>query len=154
MSFTAAPAGVELDPPEQPFVYRLEPFRQGGVKSLAQLGFDDVREVAVEGKSSECDGCFRWSNQCQWGALTLTMDSLGGLSFDPDGFGCMGEMGTRYRLTTPDGAVVGGFVDRPTHYQNGDAVTCAYVSGDTLIVQNCGDVSSVVAIRKNQLIET
>jgi len=44
---------------------------------------------------------------------------------------------------------VGGFVDAKTVYQNGDGETTAYVTADdALVVRNCGDVSSVVVIRR------
>jgi len=122
------------------------------VQALDELGYDDntLTEIPVAtATATDADGCFRWTTSCRWGDTTLTMGATGGLKMGPEGLSWAGALAVRYVLRDADGRAVGGFVDAETDYQNGDGETTAYVTADdALVVRNCGDVSSVVVIRR------
>lgn len=48
-----------------------------------------------------------------------------------------------------DNTIISGFLDPDTHFQQGDSYTICYLTSDNnLVVRNCGDVSSIVIIKK------
>jgi len=51
-------------------------------------------------------------------------------------------------IVAKDNKIISGFYDKQTTFQLGDCITRCYLHNDNLVIQNCGDVSSVVIIKK------
>lgn len=58
-----------------------------------------------------------------------------------------------YYYVIQNDKVISGFYDKPTHFQLGDGGTSCFVTDDknTLIIENSGDVESIVVIKKHKV---
>lgn len=159
MEFKSDPDKVELLL-RQPFEYALYPFEQGSERSLEDLGIRPTTELVARQNDTfdqpfEYDGpeedtpTEHWM-ECDWGQLTLYHTGTGRIMCEDGVWGLCGRQSVVYRICDSEGRIVGGFRDYQTTYQMGDCVTNFYEWEGRLVVQNCGDVSSVVVIQSIQ----
>jgi len=129
--------------------FGLYPFEQGKEIPLKCLGYKKKEMVKVDGtefwpykemvfknqtnifRSQDekflCEMTFKWKND-----LMLHI----------------GEIGSEVvYIVAKDDQIVSGFYDEITAFQRGDGFTTGYLQGGDLIIENCGDVSSVVVIK-------
>jgi hypothetical protein len=134
-------ADVQCLPGSESFEYILY---QGREKSLQQLGYYGDQLEKIEGD--------------KWHDMTVVEDGLQFVTLpsgrmdlrNGDGKPITGpsDIYTRYKIIL-DGEVVGGFIDPLCSYQTGDCATYRYLwKGTDLVIENCGDVSSVVVFRQ------
>lgn len=115
--------------------YILYPFEQADEYDLKYLSLDGKKFIDLTKLSEVCNchseqNCtIKWSNE-----LTLEID------------------GTSSTYTVLlNGEFLSGFSDEESYFQSGDNCTKSYLYKNNLIVHQCGDVSSVVIIKKRNL---
>lgn len=107
--------------------YELYPFEQGSEFSIASIGFELTQENSEEFKATT-------------GGDNRTVFELGDICIK---IGC--DDGIRYTLIK-DGEVISGFIDPSYSFQEGDTGSHCYLHDGKIILENYGDVSSVVII--------
>lgn len=106
--------------------YELYPFEQGDELTLEELGFD--KDTIGEPTYFETEEDIPWNN------LKVRIGDNGD--------------GITYSVYKNE-IIISGICDKSYSLQEGDSFSAYYQCDNMLIIRNCGDVSSVVVIKKN-----
>lgn len=109
--------------------YELYPFEQCETIPIEYICSDQM--TIVEGEEVENGMKYRWTDDI-WVHVNMMTD---------------------YYYVIQNDKVISGFYDKPTHFQLGDGGTSCFVTDDknTLIIENSGDVESIVVIKKHKV---
>ncbi len=140
--------------------YKLYPFKQGDEKALSELGINDsITEIYSKYETwppnvinfDNHDDFFGQDEKFQCNAKYEWIDGMIlyiGSRIDSDSFmiGNFMFAANVVYLVGKDYEIISGFFDKSSHYQMGDCDTYAYLWDNEIVIQNCGDVSSVVIV--------
>lgn len=123
---------IEIQPnSDENIEYELYPFEQGAEFSASSLGYNLTPHNSQE---------FEQSDEIKDNILETTF-SLGDISLK---IACV-DNGTKYTLMNGD-RIISGFMDPSHSFQQGDAASHCYLHDGKIILENGGDVSSLVII--------
>ena len=130
--------GIKLiEDSDKKISYELYPFDQGdeiSLESILRIKESELKKVkSKKCKSPKCLGDDIAELKYEWtDSMFLYICNEGGY------------------YVVKDNKIISGFLDPETHFQLGDgSTTCYLTDNNDLVVENCGDVSSVVIIKKS-----